>query len=598
MKPDDLTLSSVNWEYGMLLTPENFVRQEKYIDSALLWILRYATDGFGLVGGGARLPASERGAVRHDPIVVVDEDDEALNIAVTQCRGLTPAGSIVEIDPEHPVRCRIAHGDLEGVAESGVYVTCEPHDKEAVDGTVDDFNPQMKTERRQRYRLSLQVRAEDAGYSLAVARIRRPRAGAGYEKDSQFIPPCTSMLSCSELASAWREIVEEVTSLSGRYTELYRAMQEFLVLMKERGIETDLDRETADFAGRMVVAMEAVSYEILDPVQPPQRFFAHLRRFFHSTAVYLDLSPPAQQYFQTLKETGETEFIALIGQQKQELRASRTFEIHEDLAVEVRAALQSLSALRQLEQALEGKYVDFRVSTSLEGMQFVFDRGGKVLYKLAAKPARVQGFADEMTMVFSQLRLEGRDKYRLILIGEQNATFETGTKIVVEIRLNEGSGFRRQPVILSNESKAPGQRNFEFDFDAPDVPTITDIRVGLEAHHPIRTGLLFVRQRFYSSRTDEPARPVQPAGGEEPPPRGRLGYPEAAPAAPPPQPPQADPYAARRRFSEPAPDDRRPERPEPAPGAVKPPPWETLRRTEPPERQPSDPPPPRRRRLE
>ena len=46
----------------MLLTPEHFLRQEAYIDSALLWVLRYATNAYGLVGGGARV--AEVNAVR------------------------------------------------------------------------------------------------------------------------------------------------------------------------------------------------------------------------------------------------------------------------------------------------------------------------------------------------------------------------------------------------------------------------------------------------------------------------------------------------------------------------------------------------------
>ena len=40
---DDITLSSVNWEHGMLLTPDHFLRQERYYDSALLWMLRFCT---------------------------------------------------------------------------------------------------------------------------------------------------------------------------------------------------------------------------------------------------------------------------------------------------------------------------------------------------------------------------------------------------------------------------------------------------------------------------------------------------------------------------------------------------------------------------
>ena len=64
MNSDDLKLDSVNWEHGMLLTPEHFLRQERHFDSMLLWLLRYSTDAYGLVGGGPRLAEAERGAAR------------------------------------------------------------------------------------------------------------------------------------------------------------------------------------------------------------------------------------------------------------------------------------------------------------------------------------------------------------------------------------------------------------------------------------------------------------------------------------------------------------------------------------------------------
>lgn len=495
----------------MLLTPDHFLRQERYIESALLWLLRYATNVYGLVGGGPRVPDAERGAVRHDPIVVVEQDAGSIRIAVTQCRGLTPAGSIIEIDPQHPLQSTVARSELEGVAESPIYIVSKPHEKVVIDGDEDQFNPQMRTERRPAYRISLKPSAEDTSNSIVIARLRRERYGAGYERDSEFIPACTSLASYSELIAAWRKIVENVNLLSERYTALHQAMREFLVLFAERGIETAVDVETMRFVDRMVTALQDCSFDTLDPVQPPQKFFIALRRFFHTAAVYLDLTPTVQQYFETLKEVGETEFIAPLEQQRQITRVMPKWDVSSDLAIEVRSALQSLGALHRLERALEGKYIDFRLSPSLEGMNFIFDRGGKVLYRLAAKPARVQGAGDELTIYFSQLRLEGRDKYRLILVGEQNAVFEKGAKIAVELRINEGSGFRRQPVILSCEVTKPDQRNFEFDFDAPDVPTITDLKATLQAHLPVRTALLFIRHRFYAGLSQDAPRTVEPA---------------------------------------------------------------------------------------
>jgi hypothetical protein len=578
MNPDDVKLSSVNWEHGMLLTPDHFMRQERYFEAGLLWALRYASSAYGLVGGGPRLPESERGAVRHDPIVVVDEDDKSLGISITQCRALTPAGCIIDIEPSHPLQRRFQKSELEGIAESGIYIVCDPHEKQVLDGTLDEFNPQMKTERRPAYWLSLQVHADSAPYSAAVSRIRRQRYGAGYEKDTDFIPACSTLVAHSELTNAWRKIIDQVTLMTERYTELHRAMREFLVLFTERGIETEVDEESVAFVDRMVVALQTCAYDIIDPVQTPQNFFARLRRLFHCAAAYLDLTPAVQQYFDTLKETGETEFIALIEQQKRILRSTRTWGIHDDLAVEVREAQTCLGSLQRLERALEGKYIDFHVSPSLEAMNFVFDRGGKVLYKMAAKPARVQGMADELSLYFSQLRLEGRDKYRLILVGEQNATFEKGTKITVEIRLNEGSGFRRPPIILTCESKLADQCNFEYDFEAPDVPTISDIRVSLQAHFPIRTALLYIRHRFYAQRVQEPVRAVEPVQPEP-----RYDAPRNAPSAA----PQAETRVSRLDI----PPDPRPAPWEAPPRAVENP-------REPSDTQPQPPPPPRRRRLE
>ena len=97
------------------------------------------------------------------------------------------------------------------------------------------------------------------------------------------------------------------------------------------------------------------------------------------------------------------------------------------------------------------------------------------------------------------------------MLFRSNATFEKGTRIAVELRLNEGSGFRRDPINLVSDCRLSDQRNFECDFEAPEVATIHDARITLQAHHPIRTALLYGRHRFFGQRTQEAAvaRPVQ-----------------------------------------------------------------------------------------
>src|SRR4249920_2310126 len=108
MADDIIDLHSINWSQGMFLTPDHFLRQERYFDSALLWAVRYASATAGLIGGGPRVNSAERGAASFDPIVEVDDSGEMLKIAVTQCRGMTPGGAIVEVEPSHGLNASLS----------------------------------------------------------------------------------------------------------------------------------------------------------------------------------------------------------------------------------------------------------------------------------------------------------------------------------------------------------------------------------------------------------------------------------------------------------------------------------------------------------
>jgi hypothetical protein len=498
MNPEELRHNPVNWEFGMLVTPEHFLRQERYIESTLLWMLRYTADSFGLIGGGPRLPESEFGAIRHDPVVTVSEDEQTLRITVSQCRGLTASGTPVEITSTNALHGEFSKADLDGFRETRIYVVALPHTFELTDGPPDEDNPQMQTERVHAFRLKLQPHGDEVHHAIVVSKLRRSESSVSFEKDSAFIPPCTTLTAFSELTAAWRRILEQLGALSSRFIELHRAMQEYIELTRERGIDVGMDRDTLEFVKRIIPGIETCLYTCLNPVQSPAQFFSSLRMFLQGAAVNLDLSPPVQQYFDALKNAGETGFVSLLEQQKQLLKNSRRPRVEDDLGAEARFVQNSLRSLQTLESALEGKYIDFRVSPTLDTMNFVFDRGGSALYKLAARPARLQGFGDEKTFHFAGIRLEGREKYRLILTAEPEHPYEEDTSVPVEVRLNEGSGARRAPLHGIAQVRFAGQRNVEFDFEAPDIATITDLRVSVPAQFNIRTALLFIRHRFYA----------------------------------------------------------------------------------------------------
>jgi hypothetical protein len=506
----EMRLRSVNWEHGMLLTPDHFLRQESYFESLFGWSMHYLVHSSGLIGGGIRLPESDLGTLRNDPELALSETAESLDITVSRARGVTPSGLIVDIEDVGALSTRFLKEQLAGVAEAIVYIVCDPGERQKADGVTDPFNPQMRTERIPGYRVALDVNAAERASAIAVGRLRRPATGMYFETDTAYIPPCAILSAHSELMAGTRRILDTVNRLAGGYAELHRAMREFMVIFTERGIDTEVDRDSMSFVERMVLELQDTAYALLDRNQDPAQFFGRIRRMLHNTAVYFDLATGMQQYYDTLRETGETELITLIETQRHVLQMGRTLRLKDDLGLEVRHALQSLNGLERLERALEGKYIDFRRSSSLESTNFIFDRGGKVLYKLAARPARVQGIADEMTIFFSSLRLEGRDRYRLILVGDREAPFLRGTSIGADIRVNEGSGYRRESIILTSDVRLDEQYNIELDFEAPDVPTITDLRVTVPAYHTVRTALLFMRHRFYiGSKASQELRPVE-----------------------------------------------------------------------------------------
>jgi hypothetical protein len=513
MPDDPVDLRSVNWTQGMFLTPDHFLRQERYVDSLVLWLMRFGLDDAGLVGGGPRVDSSERGAARFDPIVDIDDSSDTLKVSVTQCRGITRAGVIVDIDPSRPLQASFSKRELDGVLEIGIYVVAKPHDKEADDSVEDPVNPQMALGRRMRYSVQLDVRADALQSSLLIARLRRAEKGLRFERELGFIPPSVFMCSHSELMHAFRQLNELVAAIADHYGALHRAIVDYVALAKTRGINVEQDLETLAFVSRMVTTLEACAYELLDPLQSPTRFFQQMTRLIRSAALFLSLSPPTREYFRLLGEIGEVEFVSLLEQEGEALGMSRGWTINENLNLEVQKVMRALDRLDRLEQALEGKYLDFRISPSLESLNFVFDRtsGDAVLYKSVAKPARPQAHGQELTFVFAPLRLEAREHYRLVIVGERQARFMPGDRLTAELRINPGEGYSHAPDYRTTEHEIDGHRNFAIDFKAPeDVVTINDLRVSLRSTQPIRSAILYVRGRLMPGSSPTAGAPLAP----------------------------------------------------------------------------------------
>jgi hypothetical protein len=161
------------------------------------------------------------------------------------------------------------------------------------------------------------------------------------------------------------------------------------------------------------------------------------------------------------------------------------------------------------------------------------------------RPARPQLFNDELTFVFAPLKLEGRQRFRLVLIRMPETRFVVGDSLKVEIRVNVGGGQAPKPIYGTASCEVPDQRDFAIDFDAPaEVLTISDLRVIVNATWPMKSGLLYLRRFLYSGATamghTEPRQP-EPLSTQQPEPP-----PPQRPAPLPPRQPEPDAGPRRR----------------------------------------------------
>jgi hypothetical protein len=515
-------LRSVNWMTGMLLTPEHFLRQDGYIDESLGWVLRHCVAGAGLVGGGVRLESGQRGLPGFDPRVELSDDGSVVRVSVLQARGITTSGEMIDIGDGDVVRGEFAKGSLAGASDLLVFVvrTGEREEDPATVG-ADPFNPDQAAFRRVQYRVSLGAVADVVPHALVVGQVRRVSETLGFELDGHFVPACATVLAHSALYAAWGRLQSELKLLAGQYAELHRTVARYVDQIERRGVDVRADRDTLAFIERAVLALDNAAYETLDPAMPPHRLFQQIDRCGRRIALALDLSPSTREYFQLLAGA-DASYTALLEEERSLLATSRELGPREDLRRAIATAEQTLASVRRLVEALEGKYLDFRINRSMDALRFLLDRGGEHFYMAVATPGHPQRDADLLTLVFSQLNLAGRHEYRIVLFGDPNgvSAWQVGDQMRVDLRINSAAGPSR-PISQTVVCEIPGQRNFAVNFDTPpDVAAISGVQLTVQPAHRVRGAVLYQRKLGLASDDGRMAAP-------------RIATPVAPPIAPP-----------------------------------------------------------------
>jgi len=522
-------LGSVNWDYGLKLTPDHFKHLEHYFDQNILWVLRYMHADSGLVGGGARMGVGQLGDPSNDPSVELRPAPENLQLIVSNLRAVTPGGHLIETSSRSPLVKQIPMSDLAGTDVFYVHVfrSDEEEDKVVERGERTRINPVGEPERF--HPLQIMLSLEPVVYHTGIAVACCRKRGRDFVLDPDFIPACVTLGAHSRLWHGYQEIIKRLGALTARASELHRSMRTHFPKFREWDIFTELDLNEIGYVNRLVVAAHDCLYSISDPVQSPRQLFGHLRRLFHNVAVFLDMSPDAVGYLQELAasdpsdmldpRTDELDFQVLLGMQTNISMLAPKHDVYSDLNVDIKTTIRSLQLLQQVEKALEAKYINFRANRILSTLRFFFD--GEIPYVRAGRDGNVQKdlSSNETLFTFANLSLEGRHKYRLVLAGDEAGSFPA--EVPIRVFLND-SGMKGQAHRLSC-TKAPGQFNFDFEIPTTGEPTIADIRVAVKDQFPFRAALLYMNKRILPSERSQNTSTSQGRSSRfsdpEPPPR-------------------------------------------------------------------------------
>ena len=495
MTDDVARLKSINWTTGMLLSPEHFRRQDAYFDETIGWLLRYCLPGVGLVGGGIRVSAGERGLGRFDPRVEVYDDGTTVRITVLEARGLTMLGELIDISQSAAIRIEMAKSNLAGTSEVQLFVVhAGVREEDPASIGRDEANPTQAAYRRARYELRVGIDAELLPHALCVGRMRRTSESQGFELDARFIPVCSTLLGHSSLFAGWQRTQADVVALSQHYAELHRQTAQYAEQVARRGVDARHDRDILAFVERAVLALDHCAYEISDPTITPDAFFREVERAGRRVALGLDLSESTRLYFSELGQA-DASYGSLLEEERALLVRPREQGKSDDLSVPLARADTTLARLRRLVEALEARYLDFRLNRSVESLRFLLDGDGEQFFLSVATPGHPQRDLETLTFMFGQLSLASRQRYRVVFLSDADAAaWQPGDAFRADVRINPGQGGSR-PISREIACVLPGQRNFAMDFEAgDDVAAITGLQVTVQPGTRIRGCILYQRR--------------------------------------------------------------------------------------------------------
>jgi hypothetical protein len=205
---NDLSLYSVNWQDGMLITQQHLKDQEKYFEQLIQWHTFGAGDRYGLV----------RKSISGRPALVLNATvaGNRLRVEVVRCQALTPDGRYIDIgeSTRNVIRSEIVIGEtvvpvfiaIDSSAKKPIGEPDPAEDLPRLPYLVNDYSIYLGS----RPNLSEGSYLQVAEFSIS---------GSEVDFSVNYYPPCLTLYSderLSQRAIDFRNRLENILSLSSR----------------------------------------------------------------------------------------------------------------------------------------------------------------------------------------------------------------------------------------------------------------------------------------------------------------------------------------------------------------------------------------------
>lgn len=520
----DLPFRSVNWSTGMLLTPEQFLDVERYVDEIAAWPLQYLRSESGLVGGGVRWVEGDSAIEEFNPAFDVDHEDGKMKIGVSFVRGITPSGRIIEVRQadrlEQWFTTELAW-NLDELFVSVVSTGDKQEDFESIG--QDTANENQPAYRHPAYALKLVASPNEIRDSLVIGRLRIDSRTREYQHDDSYIPPAAFVLAHSRLYRAWQQLQQQLETLALGWAAAFQDAANFVRLVEHWQFHAPADRLILSFCDRCSFACEHGAYGLLDPVIPPQRMFQMVDFVESRVGVAMQLVANTREFRELVPEVDH--YLGQIAAvERPVLSRWRGSDARRDLSVLVDRAQATLGRIQRLLTAVRERYVDYRLSRVLGSMDFIVDLTVDRVFAVAQRASRTTS-GEGKAFVFSGLETEGAGSYRVVLIGDPDGEppFDAGSAVQVTLTQNHTAGAIR-PTTKAIACDFPlRQRNFGVDHEVPEGTTFSSLRVEASSPDWFQQAVLFRLVEKQRPRRAEPPATTTPEAKKDQPVRSVSG---------------------------------------------------------------------------